>query len=241
MVHARKIIYFFFFSLLITACSYNENGIVGDSKIVTQKMDFHDFDALEFSGVFNADLHYAEKDEVIISCNSNLAPYLEVAQFGEKIVFKLKDGYGYQNANIKATIYSKSINTIEASGASQINLHEFKTKNLSIFLSGATKVTAHLLETDDITIEGSGASKFRLDGSTKTLKVKLSGASKLKGKELNVRQNTIIDCSGASDVTIHTHADIVAKLSGASDLTYYGNGRIIDQQLSGASSIKRKQ
>ncbi len=240
MAHYNKIFFLLLFSLLAKACTYSDNGIVGDNHMITKKMAFNNFDAVEFSGVFNADLHYAEKEEVSIECNANFEEYLEVEQVGSKVVFKLKEGYGYQNANIKATIYSKNIQLIEASGASEIKLHEFKSKNLKIMLSGATNVNAHLIEADALDLEGSGASKFRFDGSTKTLNVRLSGASKLKGKELNVRKNTLVDCSGASSVTINTHADIVAKLSGASDLTYYGNGRIIDQQLSGASNIKKK-
>ena len=101
------------------------------------------------------------------------------------------------------------------------------------------KVTLQMSTIEDIDL--SGAAKLTVSGTFKTreLEIDLSGASSVKGLQINGNELSI-DCSGASniDITGNFSNSIDVEASGASNITITGNCRDLDIEASGASNVQ---
>lgn len=143
------------------------------------------------------------------------------------------------NMKLRAYIGFKELKRIVASGASDvIATNTIKGAELSIDMSGASDFKATL----DVAVfkaKLSGASDAHVSGRAGSVNIDANGASDLKGYEL-ITDYADIDTSGASDVQITVNKELNAKASGASDVYYKGEAVIRNQQVSGASSVKKR-
>ena len=90
-------------------------------------------------------------------------------------------------------------------------------------------------------MELSGASSLDLTGSSASLSLKASGASKAKMEDFAI-DDAEVHLSGASSATLNVKDNIgPAALSGASKLIYLGDPTFSDFQTSGASSISARE
>ena len=111
--------------------------------------------------------------------------------------------------------------------------------NVQMINKGGIKVYLQMPTIEDI--ELSGAAKLTASGTFKTreLDIDLSGATSLKGLNINGSELSI-DCSGASNLTItgDFSSSIDAEVSGASKVTINGNSRDLEIEVSGASNVQ---
>jgi hypothetical protein len=77
-----------------------------------------------------------------------------------------------------------------------------------------------------------------VSGSSNYFDIEASGASTCRdyGFEIN---DLHADISGASNLHLTVQNEIEVEASGASNLTYKGNGVIVYQNISGASSVRK--
>ena len=135
---------------------------------------------------------------------------------------------------LKGDVISKSI-IANISGASK-HYGYVEARKLIMNFSGASKYDG-TLNSDDASISVSGASDIRFDGIVEQLRLKLSGASHLEGRQIT---DLNADISGASHADVDCSGTIKCKASGASKLIYSGNASIEDIDSSGASVVRRK-
>jgi hypothetical protein len=143
------------------------------------------------------------------------------------------------NRNLRAYISFKSLESIEASGACDLNINgNFNANSVKIKLSGACEIKG-AITISDLQLNMSGASTVKLNGTVQNLKIDASGASDIKNYDLVV-DNCVAALSGASDVKLTVNKSLSAKASGASNLYYRGNPERKDVNSSGASNISQR-
>ena len=214
--------------------------IDGSNNLVEKNYDITDFTGIDVSNTFHVEIIQADTYKVIATFDDNLEEYIDVKKSGDILKIGLSGGFSYGDNSLSVKIYCPEINKIKASGATKIKITELDVENLFVGFSGASKLMGTLNISSNLSINSSGASVFELKGEVKNLTVNSSGASKFKGKEFLVKDKLIVDTSGASSTTINTAGDIEVDLSGASVFNYYGEGKIVRQNTSGASVVRKK-
>jgi hypothetical protein len=106
-------------------------------------------------------------------------------------------------------------------------------------LNGAVGLTASNLSGHDLKLESNGASSISADGSVTNLEVNFSGASKLNAKSLRT-QTARVSLNGASHAVVSVTETLNASISGAGLLTYSGNPKSVEKNISGAGSIRAR-
>jgi hypothetical protein len=226
--------------VFITACSF-DSTITGSDNTVQEELSITDFNAIDLSHSFNAEIIQSDQYKVVVKYNSNLKEYIEVLKDGKALKIGLKDGHIYLDVKLSVKIYMPDITAINSSGACKITIAKFKAGNLKIDLSGASDLHADLEIDNNLKINSSGASCVFIAGNAKNADFDFSGASKLSGKGLIISDNLFIEGSGASTISITADGKISLNLSGASTINYYGKGSIVKSDISGASSIRKKE
>ena len=191
------------------------------------------------------DLFLTQGDEEGVAVSASDAEYRSrIKTTVEGGVLKIwYDGAGINwpgnNKRLKAYISFKTLQSINASGASDITMNgTLKSESLKITLSGASDFKGSL-NVQTLNLNISGASDAKLDGTSGVVSVQASGASDLKGYDL-VSETCHAQASGASSIKITVNKELNVVASGASDVYYKGPGSIHDIRTSGASSVSKK-
>ncbi|MFK8037066.1 MAG: DUF2807 domain-containing protein [Crocinitomicaceae bacterium] len=227
------------FFLILTSCNF-PNAIKGSKEIVEFEVPIKDLSEIAASGIYDVQIIQGLEETATFRCNANVKEFLNVYQEGQKLYLKMENMSAISNIIIDATITVKDLSKISSSGASNVVLDQASFNDLMLDLSGASKIKANELSVNNLDISASGAASGRLEGQVNTLTTDFNGASKLKAKGLSIEKNANINASGASNISLTLNCDFVVTLSGASELRHYGNGAILEQNISGVSKVRKK-
>jgi len=226
--------------VIITGCTFKPI-VTGSENTVEEELTYNDFNAIDLSHSFSAEIMQSDQYKVIIKYNANLKEYIKVLKEGKTLKIGLLEDHNYRNVKLSVKIYMPDITGINANGACKIDIPKFSTENLNIELSGASTFHAGLEIINNLKINSSGASSIFLAGNAKNADLLFTGASRLSGKGMTISNILNIDCSGASIITLTANGQISLDLNGASNVSYYGNGTIVKENSSGASSIRKRE
>lgn len=211
-------------------------SIVGSGRSVTQSFDFSDFDRLEISDAFQAEVSAADGYVVEVTVNDNLVEHLQVEQQGTTVKIGLKPYTMVANGELRARIALPSLASLTASGASRARVTGFRAdEEMELGASGASRVQGDMA-TGDLSADISGGSTLELAGSGGDLRVTASGASTANLREF-AAGDADVEASGASRIAVNATGTLNAKASGASTVNYTGNPTLGSIDESGASSV----
>jgi hypothetical protein len=199
----------------IAGCS--RLGIKGDGVITTTNRPVADFTALEANGAYQIQWS-SGKPTLTVCTDSNLLPLITTSIDGNSLHIDSKE-------NLRPT---KGI-TIIVSSLSLTNA----------VLNGAVSLTASNLSGPGLKLEANGASSIIVDGSVTNLEAYLSGAGKLNGTTLHTQAATVA-LSGASYADVTVTEALSASISGVGILTYAGNPKAVQKNVSGLGKIQSR-
>ncbi len=205
------------FSLtLINGCGFHK--VRGNGKIVSKTIDVANFGMINASNAFDIEVTFTKEERVEIVTDSNLLKFINI---------KVKDN----------TLYISSKRNLNPTKELLIKIS--MPELYSVNLSGANNLTATGINTNVLTLNISGAAEAKLTGEADLFKVELSGAADLDAENLNTK-TTKIELSGAANAIVFVTNALYADVSGAADLTYSGSPKIVNKEISGAGSIRKK-
>lgn len=216
-------------------------SVTGSGKLVTLEQTYRDFNRVEFSHAFQADVTQGESYSVVITIDDNLEQYLELSQDGDTLKIGLQPGVmlSLRNATMQARITMPELTGITGSGACRITVAGFESdQDLSIDVSGASTLRGQI-DAGDVRANVSGASRLELTGQGEDGRITVSGASQANLSDFRM-QNVDVEASGASRAEVYASGTLDAEASGASTVFYTGDPTLGRIQTSGASNVRAR-
>ncbi len=193
-------------------------GIKGNGNITTDNRRVSEFSTIEAGGVF--EIQWASGPAgVAITTDQNLLQHIETRVSGNKLQLEW-DTQLRPTRGIKVKLSSTALTGAQLNGAVRF---------------GATKLTGA-----GFFIEGNRATRIALDGAVNGLTASLNGASRLDAENLQT-QTCEMAISGAGRADVSSTDSLKVAISGAGKVTYGGNPKIVDKNISGAGSIRRRE
>jgi len=226
--------------LFLFSCDVYNEHVRPSSNITTRNESFEGYNMIDASHAFQVYVTFSDTEETIeIEANDNLHQYIEVKKINNTLRIGLRNNISVRgSATMNAYITTKHVDAFAASGASKIILESpLDTDDTYIHLSGASSFYGDI-QTLNLLADLSGASVAKVSGTSSDLDVEASGASLFKDYGFET-DNLHADISGASNIYLTVQNEIEVEASGASNLKYKGNGVIVYQDISGASSVKK--
>lgn len=127
--------------------------------------------------------------------------------------------------------------SVAASGGSDITWHGCDAPVLTVAASGGADVDIEA-NSESITISTSGGADVEMWGSCRQLDVAASGGADVSTERL-VAEHVTLSASGGADVEVHAVESITILASGGAEVTYSGNPRINDINISGGADVER--
>ena len=198
---------------VIAGCS--RPGIKGDGVIKSTNRPISDFSELAAAGAYKITWSSGQP-KLTISTDQNLLPLIKTSVSGNTL-----------RIDCEGTLAPTKRITINVSSASLSDVQ----------LAGAIHLTASKLSGPDLKVESAGASSITADGSVTNLKANFAGASKLNAKSLQT-QTATVSLVGASHADVNVTETLKASIAGAGALTYSGDPKSVEKNISGAGSIR---
>jgi len=223
--------------ILILTIAFNQYLQASSFKTTTKNYTVKEFNILNASSAFQVEFIYSDENKVSVEIDEDVAKNLFVGNSGNTLIIKLKDCNYCKTHTLKAKVYGKTLSGINISGASTFTSnYVFNENNMSITTSGASKVSV-ALKTTQLKINISGASKITVSGNATYQTIEATGASTYHAEKC-ISNNINAKASGASKVIINCNELLDAEASGASSIRYITKPKTIQQNTSGASSIR---
>lgn len=201
--------------LLLNGCHWV--GVKGDGNITTESRPLPDFKKLETDGAFEVKWT-SGPPALSITTDQNLMEYLRTNVSGDRL-------------RIEWIKPLKGTRGIEVNIASPALSH--------VQLNGAVRFVASNLSGPELYLEANGASRVALNGNINAMSAEMNGASRLDAESLATRAMEL-SINGAGRAEVNVSEVLKVEISGAGKVTYRGNPKTVNKEISGAGSVKAR-
>jgi hypothetical protein len=203
----------------MSGCNYiHADQVVGSGVSKTEKREVPSFDSIDASGALDVEVVCQKEPSLELEGDDNLLPLLKTEVRGGTLYIKSEKSFSARKG-IRVRITAPNIQNISSSGASSFQVSNIKNEKLRI--------------------QNSGASNINLSGQTVALELELSGASKADTEKL-IAERVTVNLSGAGKANVYASDELNAEVSGAGSVTYSGDPKTVNRNVSGVGSISRK-
>ncbi len=227
----------FLISLLFTtSCFVNVTGVDGNGNIIEKSVPVNGFNSLDISGSFDIILKQGNSESVTIRGDENLMEYIITDVKSGRLEIGSERNLD-PTGDIEITVTFTELSQIDISGACDlISGQELNLDELRMNCSGAVE-TDLVLNVDRFVFEGSGASEIDLTGTARKANFEISGAGDIDAFDF-VIEDCVTEVSGAASANLNVTSTLDLQASGAASIRYKGGAAIVNQNLSGAASVK---
>lgn len=204
-----------FIFIIVAGCSVE--SIVGNGQLKTQTYVFDDFDALSISVPAHVLIKAGENYRVTITTDKNIFSYLYVDK--QHRLLKIKKSH---------YVSLEPTHPIQIVVVTPVLNH--------LILNGDEVVIANQLNSQHFILHISGLSRCHLKGKINTFDLQLSGIAHILAKNL-VTNDASIHISGVGHLILTVKNTLAMKISGVGYIQYYGDPRVVKQEISGSSRI----
>jgi hypothetical protein len=222
---------------------------VGAATLMAQEIEkavnINNFNGVIVSSGIDLYLTQGGSEKIVLKGSKDLMEKIKVSKTSDgALKFEIVKGSSWgnwsfgKNDNIKAYISFKTLNSLIASGGSDVyGKNQFKMNSLLIKASGGSDVKLDLA-VSDLKVATSGGSDIYLKGSASNFTVQASGGSDIKAFGL-ITDELVAKMSGGSDGEFNAGKSITVAASGASDVSYKGAAVNKSISSSGTSDVKK--
>lgn len=238
----------------------DEKTIQGNGQIVTQVRTVSPFNGIHVSGLANVMIVKGNSDQVNISTDQNLLPYLKTTVKNNQLYIGNEKNTDLNPSHvINIIITSKTLHFSDISAAGKITLTaknidtpklrakiggdtnmtlSGKIENGDLNLAGKSDVTLCDMSATDIHFNAAGNSRIHLCGHASNVILKSAGKVDVDAKNFTADNLEVL---GAGDITMTSRVQKSIHVTAFGKVTvhYYGNPSVIDKKSFGNVTLKK--
>ena len=199
--------------------------------------DISDFSSIYMEGGYKVVL--TQGDEVglkVKATDNDVFDHLKVENRGDELrLVMCRDYINYKRIRLHVTF--KDLNEIKVEGGLNLKTDGYlDLDNFLLHVQGGAKVELDM-KAEDVEIIGEGGVLVELDGVSRNLSVKLSGAGHVDADDLKAK-DVDFKIEGVGTGSVYATDELYAKIEGVGKIRYKGNPRVT-KNIEGLGSVKR--
>lgn len=214
--------------------------INGNGVVKSQQRALSDFDGIRVQGGMDVVLIPGAQYSVRVEADENLLPHIvteldgDVLEIGPENKVNLRSDRG-----IKIYVTAPLFNVVAVNGSgsitSQARIRADQKMKAEISGSGDIRLEVDAPEID-MDIDGSG--NVILSGNTRRFKSDINGSGEVRAFDL-LSEETEVQISGSGDAQVFASKQLGISINGAGNVDYKGNPPSLNQNVSGAGSVRK--
>ena len=220
---------------ILSSC--NRPCIEGSGNQITQDRTVEPFTGIETGGSVKLILKQDSIQKVSITADDNVQEYIKTRVKGDRLVIEPENNV-CNGGPVTVYVNAKNFTGVSASGAVEIvGEDRINTGDFTLDLSGDSKVNLNI-NAGKVKTSSKGTSDIMLQGQARRHEIELSGAGELNAFDFVVADYKI-ESSGSTNCKINVLNSLDVRSSGSSTIEYRGNPKQVNNDQSGAASIKK--
>jgi hypothetical protein len=230
--------------------------IWGNGQVASEERDVPAFDSISFRGFGSLRVRRGEQ-RIILSCDSNILPYVATAVSGGVLRIGLKPlTWALRSERLDFEVTLPELAGLSVSGSCSADVDAFSGVGFSGSLSGSGAINATLdyshatlrmsgsgdfsgiIAANGFELRSSGSGEARLVGSAEHAAIRLSGSATVSARDFAAAEADVV-MSGSGRAEIRADKILRAGLSGACELRYWGDPSVAGR-VSGAGRIRKQ-
>lgn len=219
----------------------------GSGRLETEEREVDDFNKVIFEGKGELKISQGFDESLTIEAEDNILSEIETEMDNNTLIIRPKKDFPYLlGRNIKNTkpmifnLQVKDLQEIRTAGDTSISTNRLIGKNLKVKLAGKGKATLHNINVADFNLSTSGSSDVSIDGFTINQQITITGQGSYKAENFTSRK-TQVEITGSGNAEVVAHNELVVDIIGSGNITYIGDPKNIDQDITGNGKVERKE
>jgi hypothetical protein len=212
----------FIFAMLcvsVAGCGTTAEQIKGSGKVISESRTVSGYDSISLSGSGKLEVEQNGTEELSISADDNLLPYLTSEVKDHQLVLQVKSGY---NINPSKPIVFKV-------GAKDLK---------GVSCAGDTNAVLKGIHTEDLTLSIAGSGDMSAEGIADRQAISIAGSGKYVGGGLKSK-DTKINIAGSGDAVLAVSDNLDVTIAGSGSIKYFGDPKI-KQSVIGSGTIDKQ-
>lgn len=204
--------------ITVLGCSYIGKGVRGSGVRKTEKRDLKPFNRIETTGAYELDVSCQKPASFEIVGDDNILPLIKT-EVRDGVLYVTNDQKYNSSRLVLLRITLSKLDSISTSGAGHVQVANVKTDTFEIHNSGAVSIDA--------------------TGEGKTVKIASNGAGKIDTSNLRA-QKAEVTVAGAASIDVYASDQLDVNVSGVGQVSYSGDPKVVNKNVSGVGSVTKK-
>jgi hypothetical protein len=201
----------------VSGCRHH-SGVEGSGNRKTEKRELNSFKAIDSEGAFEFEITCQRPVSFSIEGDDNLLPLIQSDVRDGVLYLRTERGYN-SRSGLVVKITVPSLDSIKAAGAGKFQITDLKNDKFIVETAGATSLSAA--------------------GEAKSVEIHNTGAGKIDTSGIHA-QKVKVDISGAASVDVYASEQLDASVSGVGRVSYSGNPKTVNKNVSGMGVVSAK-
>jgi len=204
-------------TVALSGCKLHR-GLAGSGNRKTEKRDLKSFNAIDTGGAYEINVTCQKPASFEIEADDNILPLIKT-EVRDGILFVSNDQEYHSSKSTTLRIALPELNSFSSSGASEVKIADANST--------------------DLKIESTGADSIEAAGKAKSITISSTGAGKIDAGKLTA-EKAKVDISGAAKVDVYASEQLDVTVSGVGSVSYSGNPKVVNKNISGIGSVTPK-
>ena len=173
---------------------------------------------------------------VVISAPDNYIEFYKFSVDGHELNGDLIHSGALDTDDVKITIYTPELRSLENEGLSTIIIDSLATRSLSIENSGVGAMKLRNLSINKLAVECSGVGGITMSGQAAWVRLDCSGVGSIDAKNLKARR-VQGEVNGVGSINCHATDTLKATVNGVGSFKFAGNPGVKKLSDNGVGSI----
>jgi hypothetical protein len=193
-------------------------GIAGSGNRKTEKRELKSFNAIDTSGAYDVNVTCQKPASFEIEADDNILPLIKT-EVRDGVLFVSNDQEYHSSKSTALRITLPDLGSVSNHGAGEVKIVDANSS--------------------DLKLESSGASSIDAAGRARTVTISSTGAGNIDTGKLQA-ERAKVDISGAANVDVYASDQLDVKVSGVGSVSYSGNPKVVNKNVSGIGSVNPK-
>jgi hypothetical protein len=202
----------------LSGCKFGR-GVAGNGNRKTEKRELKSFNAIDTGGAYDVNVTCQKPASFEIEADDNLLPLIKT-EVRDGILFVSSDQEFHSSKAPTLRIALPELNSAANHGAGDVKITDANSA--------------------DLKLQSTGAASIEAVGTSKSVTISSTGAGNIDTSKLTA-EKAKVDISGAANVDVYASDQLDVTVSGVGSVTYSGNPKVVNKNVSGIASVNPKQ
>jgi|SRR5215831_2796283 len=207
-------------TISISGCKFGgfDRGLAGSGNRKSEKRELKPFKSIDTSGAYTISVTCQKPASVEIEADDNILPLIKT-EVRDGVLFVTNTQEYHSSKSPVLSIGMTDLDKLADHGAGEVTIAGVNNNQLSLASDGAGSIVA--------------------SGNTKFIKIGSNGAGSVDAGNLHA-EKAQVTVSGAASIDVYATEQLDVDISGVGNVTYGGNPKTVNKNISGVGNISPK-